>query len=395
LGGLTTRTHELNPACPQWPLNVSISNSWGPFMKTAALALVGLLFCVRGLAGEESKPTVGSKELRNECHAYFYYTTALAEEASKPRMELLSRAIELDPRMARAFYNRGSRYFDAGDLPRARADFKKAVDLDENYINAHYNLACVDSMDSRPAEALASLEKALAKGYQKIDKIPNDPDFKNIKENPAFAPLIAKYQARAATAKLSARQRFQTSDLDGRRELLADAIREPAKQGQELALWAMHEPDVELRVLSMQLWRKLDVAQSRPALLRGLYDNNGYVNKAAGNSLASYGKDIEPLMVWVLEDKDTEAPFYAMQILAIIGAQKAEDKVAAFLRDDDPTLRITAAECLARLRAVSALPQLQAALQNLPKDKEQQENYKATLNRVIAVLKEAKAKGGT
>jgi len=365
-------------------------------MKTAALALVGLLCCVRGLAGEDTKPTIGTDELRNECHAYFYYTSALAEQATKPRMELLSLAIEFDPRMPRAFYNRGSRYFDAGDLPRARADFKKAVDLDENYINAHYNLACVDSMESRPAEALASLEKALAKGYQKFDKIPNDPDFKNIKENPAFAPLIAKYRARAATAKLSARQRFQTSDLNGRGELLADAIREPAKQGQEeLALWAMHDADIEIRVLSMHLWRRLDVAQSKPALLRGLYDNNGYVNTAAGNSLASYGKDIEPLMAWLLEDKDTEAPFYAIQILAIIGAQKSEDKIAAFLRDDDPKLRITAAECLARLRAVSALPQLQAALQNLPKDKEQQKDYKAALNRAIAILKHAKAKGGT
>jgi hypothetical protein len=31
----------------------------------------------------------------------------------------------------------------------------------------------------------------------------------------------------------------------------------------------------------------------------------------------------------------------------------------------------------------------------LPKDKEQQKDYKAALNRAIAILKHAKAKGGT
>ena len=148
----------------------------------------------------------------------------------------------------------------------------------------------------------------------------------------------------------------------------------------------MFEPYYQLRVLSMQLWQKLDVAQSKPALTQGLYDGNGYVSKAAANSLISYGKDSEGLMIWALEDQGTQAPFYAAQVLAAIGAPQAAEKIAPLLRDDDPKVRIVAAESLARLRAVSTLPQLEAALKNLPKD-EQQESYKAVMQRAITELK--------
>jgi HEAT repeat protein len=155
----------------------------------------------------------------------------------------------------------------------------------------------------------------------------------------------------------------------------------------------MHEPDHELRVLSMDLWRRLDVPQARSALVRGLYDANGYVSKAAGAALIGYGKDIEPLILWALEDKGTQGPFYAMQVLATVGAPKAAAGIVPLLRDDDPKVRITAAGSLARLRAVFALPQIQAALENLPKDRARQEFYKAALGRAIAELKKLKEKG--
>lgn len=361
-------------------------------MKTALLSLIGLFLSISGLASEEPKQLVGTKELRNRCHAYLEYTTALAETSKKTRMGLLTKAVELDPHLARAFYNRGVLYANDGDLRRAKADFNKAVALNENYIYAHYNLACVHSLESRPDAALASLEKALEKGYQKFDKIPKDSDLKNIKENPAFAPLIAKYQAGAAKTKLSVRQRFQTADFDDRTRLLVEAIRKPDKEARDLAVWAMHEPDYELRVLSMQLWQKLDSAETKSALLRGLYDANGYVSKAASRGLIRYGKDIEPLMVWALEDKDTQAPFFSMQILAAIRATKSAEKILPLLRNDDPKVRIMAAESLARLRAASTLPQVEAALENAPKDKEGRESYKAAFRRAIAELKRVKEK---
>jgi tetratricopeptide (TPR) repeat protein len=355
-----------------------------------SLVVLDGLFCAHA---EEPKQVVGSKELRNQCRAFFYYTAALAEEDKKPRMALLTKAIETDPRQDRAYYNRGVLYVNDEDLPRARADFKKAAELNDKYINAHYNLACVHSLESHPDEALASLEAALASGYQKFDKIPKDSDLKNIRDKPSFARLIAKYKSQADTTKLSVVQRFQIGSFDQRGELLTEAIRSPDKQSEDLARWAMHEPDYQLRVLSMSLWRKIDVPQSKRALVCGLHDTNGYVCKAAANQLVKYGKGIEDLMVWSLEDTETGASFYAVQVLAAIDARQSANSIAKLLGSDDHRVRIVAAQCLARLGAVATLPQVENALKNLPKDEGQKEAYETALRSAIAELMKAKEKG--
>ena len=41
-----------------------------------------------------------------------------------------SEAIRLDPAYANAYCNRGTVYFTQGDLPRALADFNKAIELE-------------------------------------------------------------------------------------------------------------------------------------------------------------------------------------------------------------------------------------------------------------------------
>jgi tetratricopeptide (TPR) repeat protein len=314
----------------------------------------------------------------------------LAENDDNVRMALLNKVIGLDPKLARAFYNRGVLYMNKGDLTRAKSDFQKAVQLDEKYINAHYNLACVLSLDLQFDAALKSLENALDKGYRKFDKIPKDPDLENLKDKPAFSRLIAKYQAKASKTELNALQKIQTSDVSERGKLLLAALRAPEKPAPEVALWAMQEPDYQIRVLAMELWRKVDGTRAKLALLRGLYDVNGYVSKAAADALVKEGKTIEHLMIWTLEDKGAQGPFYAVQVLSGIDARGSTEKIAPLLRDEDPKLRMMAAESLARLRAVSALPQIEAALKNVPKAERERELYGAALGQAIARLKEIK-----
>src|SRR5262249_38992094 len=115
---------------------------------------------------QEAKQKPGDEELRGRCHAHFFFTAALHEDDDKTRLALLNKAIEQDAKLARAFYNRGNIYARQDKLDLAKADFQKAAALKDDYIHAHYNLACILSLQSRPDEALASLEQALAKGYQ-------------------------------------------------------------------------------------------------------------------------------------------------------------------------------------------------------------------------------------
>jgi tetratricopeptide (TPR) repeat protein len=362
-------------------------------MKPSLACVLGLIAVSATLPAQQAKEKPADNELRGRCHAHFFFTAALAEEDDQRRMALLTKAIEQDPKLARAFYNRGNIYARQDKLALAKADFQKAAELKDDYIHAHYNLACILSLESRSDDALASLEKALAKGYQKFDQIPTDPDFKGLKDNAAFAKVIAKYRASNDPKKLNAVQKMQTSNAEQRATLLDDSIRNPDPQAMPLALWAMHEPDHELRVLGVALLRKLDRAESKSALVCGLYDANGYVSKAAANALLNYGKDVEGLMTWVLEDKGTHAPFYAMQVLAKTKAASAAEKIVPFLRADDPKTRIMAAESLAVLEAVAALPEIEAALKNLPKDERGQGFYKAAVGRAIENLRKVKKSG--
>ena len=208
---------------------------------------------------------------------HMFYTMAVATDDDETRLKLLNKAIELDPKLWRAFYNRGVLHVQQNDLVQARADFKQVLALREGHIYAFYNLACVESMDSQLDAALVQLEKALASGYQKFDKIPKDPDLKNLQAKPALAELIAKYKSRADANPPDIFQRFQLGSVEDRAMILDEVADGPADQATTLAEWAMKEPDHQLRFMSMHLWQRLDVARSKPAILQGLYDSNGYV----------------------------------------------------------------------------------------------------------------------
>ncbi len=76
-----------------------------------------------------------------------------------------------------------------------------------------------------------------------------------------------------------------------------------------------------------------------------------------------------------------------MQILAQANIPRAADSIAPYLRDVDPMTRIMAAESLARLNAISFLPNIQAAKANLPVDISERGFYEASFDRAILVLK--------
>ena len=54
-------------------------------------------------------------------------------------MQTLTKAIELNPNYAKAYYNRGIAKFDLQDYKGAIADYTKAIELNPNYAKAYYN----------------------------------------------------------------------------------------------------------------------------------------------------------------------------------------------------------------------------------------------------------------
>lgn len=356
-------------------------------MKPTLLIIVWAFALTVVQAKEPAVDLPNVETLKRTRHAYYVYTAALSEDDNEKRMEGLSRAIALDPMLYRAYYNRGVLRLRNNDLTLATSDFAKAVELNPEYIYAHYNLACVHALNSQSRSALTSLEQSLDKGYRKFANARNDRDLDSVARHEEFSRLLTRYETSAKTNQESPLQKLQTGSLETRADLLLAAIDTPSQDSHVLADWAMYEPDYQIRALSMALWRSIDHKRSRQALARGVYDVNGYVRKTAANAIASYDDGVADIALPILMDKELGVAFYAMQILAQANIPKAAASIAPYLRDADPTTRIMAAESLARLKAISFLPNIETAKASVPVDMSERDFYEASFDRAILVLK--------
>ena len=85
-------------------------------------------------------------------------------EAAEPGYQFvirdLTRAIDLQPEFAYAYYNRGTFYARSNDLHAALVDFDKAIELDETLAEAWYNRGLVLVMLNRMDDAFRDLSRA-------------------------------------------------------------------------------------------------------------------------------------------------------------------------------------------------------------------------------------------
>ena len=88
----------------------------------------------------------------------------------------------------------GGLYTKQGRIADGLKMDRKLVRLRPDNATAHYNLACSLALSRRRAEALRSLEHAIALGYDDYDWMQQDPDLEGLKDHPAFQKLLAKLQ---------------------------------------------------------------------------------------------------------------------------------------------------------------------------------------------------------
>ena len=72
-----------------------------------------------------------------------------------------SKAIELDPKYAHAWYNRGVAYNKLGQPDKAVADFSRAIELDPKYAHAWNNRGVAYNKLGQPDKAVADFSKAI------------------------------------------------------------------------------------------------------------------------------------------------------------------------------------------------------------------------------------------
>lgn len=71
------------------------------------------------------------------------------------------KAIELDPKSAKAWTNLGATYRRTGDFEKAESSYQKALEIDPNYPEAHASIGALYIFQGKTEESITSLEKAI------------------------------------------------------------------------------------------------------------------------------------------------------------------------------------------------------------------------------------------
>jgi tetratricopeptide (TPR) repeat protein len=79
-----------------------------------------------------------------------------------------------------------------GEYRRVEIALELAVQVREDNAAAWYNLACARARLGRRAEALDSLERAIAAGYRDAGHMAADPDLESLRGEERFAALLAR-----------------------------------------------------------------------------------------------------------------------------------------------------------------------------------------------------------
>lgn len=117
-----------------------------------------------------------------------------AEPAKPPIFEYPARA-----EAARQLMLQGVLRARLADWENAEALCLKAAEIAPFLADAHYNLACIQNLREKTAEAYASLDAAIAAGFADAEHLARDDDWKSQREKPEFAQRLKRLREKPAT----------------------------------------------------------------------------------------------------------------------------------------------------------------------------------------------------
>lgn len=96
------------------------------------------------------------------------------------------------PRYTEVIELLGGLYTKTGRIADGLRMDRKLVRLQPANATAHYNLACSLALSRRKGDALRTLRRAIALGYDDRDWMLRDPDLAALQEDPEFRRLLAQ-----------------------------------------------------------------------------------------------------------------------------------------------------------------------------------------------------------
>jgi tetratricopeptide (TPR) repeat protein len=154
-----------------------------------AVALLAVAAIVAGLPAL----TAAQASSKADQHLKEGLTFACMKNYESARMEF-TKAIEVNPKYAAAYANRGVAYMNQQKYSRALDDLKKAEELDPKDKMVRYNLAALYSLQNQRDLGLEALDKALALGFDDSDALRTDRDIDNLRRAPEFRKVLEKHK---------------------------------------------------------------------------------------------------------------------------------------------------------------------------------------------------------
>ncbi|MDP1613815.1 MAG: hypothetical protein Q8M11_22360 [Sulfuritalea sp.] len=117
---------------------------------------------------------------------------ALASKQWPEAVAATTEALNVEPAYLEALINRSAAQIELGKLADAEKDLQQAEKIKPGNALVDVNLAAIHSLRKDNDKALAALESAIKKGFDRKDMLASDRNLENVRADPRFAELMKK-----------------------------------------------------------------------------------------------------------------------------------------------------------------------------------------------------------
>jgi serine/threonine protein kinase/Flp pilus assembly protein TadD len=115
-----------------------------------------------------------------------------ATRATRRAYDAARKHLELNPDNPRALYMGAAALSSLGESEKARDWARRAAEMEPDDPSVLYNVACIYSLENMPAEAIATLTKAIDNGFGHWKWIENDSTLDPIRSEPGFVRILSR-----------------------------------------------------------------------------------------------------------------------------------------------------------------------------------------------------------
>ena len=146
-------------------INMSVKSAKhaGQIAIAAGLTLLGVgAISTQGLARDPAPQFhLAQATVTQEAISLYERARQLVDRDEQAAVELLDRAVQLDPNLTQVYVLRGTIYADRGQSDRAIADYRQAIQQDPDQYLTHYFLGIELFKLQQPSEALAAFNRSV------------------------------------------------------------------------------------------------------------------------------------------------------------------------------------------------------------------------------------------